>query len=387
MPYTLSVQNVYGEEIKSFDLRSDNTYQDEAQIIPNTLGEVRVSDNNDVAPNKFTQGLYKYNVTYTDILQYTNEASEDFYFMGEQNLYQNEDEILIMVGVDSMFTEKINVTSENFSLDLEVINGCGILKTSDIPLNKEMMLTITISSHDEQHTYKRALVHAGNSWGAYRQQLLIIDRDFDGVEDLYDNDLSESEIQESYAAYRELYPLDSNSSNDDSLTDSNTTESGNQSNTTNVKDNIDDPIDMVDDSGDYVDPIDMVDDSTDWLPVGEDVDMVGDDDDSAGDFNNYTSDPDQFTNLGNGWSNVGWLGTLFDTSSGWSYHTNLKWIYPVFDSSGSLWFWQENLGWCWTANNIFPYVFQNENNWIYLEYSDPKNLRYYDFVLKKRIGF
>ena len=125
--------------------------------------------------------------------------------MGEQNLYQNEDEILIMVGVDSMFTEKINVTSENFSLDLEVINGCGMLKTSEIPLNEEMMLTITISSHDEQHTYKRALVHAGNSWGAYRQQLLIIDRDFDGIEDLYDNDVSESYIASKYEEYKSKY--------------------------------------------------------------------------------------------------------------------------------------------------------------------------------------
>ena len=79
------------------------------------------------------------------------------------------------------------------------------MKTSEIPLNEEMMLTITISSHDEQHTYKRALVHAGNSWGAYRQQLLIIDRDFDGIEDLYDNDVSESYIASKYEEYKSKY--------------------------------------------------------------------------------------------------------------------------------------------------------------------------------------
>ena len=325
MPYTLKVKDVFGEVIQTHDLVSDNTYQNDSKIVPEHLGEIRLSDTMEIAPNHFPTGLYVYNLTYTEVIEHTDEATEDFYFMGQQNINQREGEYVLMFGVDSKFAESIVVklVSSNLEYELPVENGCAVLQTSDIPFNTETMMEIKVSSNDESFTYKRALVHAGDPQGEYRQQFLIIDRDFDGIEDLYDGEVSESEIQESYAAYRELYPLDSNVS----------------------------------------------------------------DDSNAEDFNNYTGDPDQFTNLGNGWSNVGWFGTLFDTSSGWSYHTNLKWIYPVFDSSGSLWFWQENLGWCWTANNIFPYVFQNENNWIYLEYSDPKNLRYYDFVLKKRIGF
>ena len=49
MPFNISVQNIYGQEISSFDFRSDNTYQDEQRIIPNTLGEVLVSGNKDIA--------------------------------------------------------------------------------------------------------------------------------------------------------------------------------------------------------------------------------------------------------------------------------------------------------------------------------------------------
>ena len=330
MPYTLSVQDVYGQEIKSFDLRSDNTYQDEERIIPNTLGEVRVSDNNDVAPNKFTQGLYKYNVTYTDIIQYTDQASEEFYFMGEQDIYQNENEILIMIGVDSMFTEKINVTGENFSLDLEVINGCGILKTSDIPLNKEMMLTITISSHDEQHTYKRALVHAGNSWGQYRQQLLIIDRDFDGIEDLYDNDLSESNISTKYTSYYNKYYGDT----DDGNTDDGNTDSG---------DNYDD----------------------DWLDI-------------------ILTDWDSAELVGSGWRFLDWFGYFYQSEINhkWVYHANLGWLYIPGSSFESIWMYSEKYGWIWTTNNYFPFVFIRDSGWVYFNFE--QNL-YYDFTQQKYI--
>ena len=316
--------------IQTHELVSDNTYQNDSKIVPDHLGEIRLSDTMEIAPNHFPTGLYVYNLTYTEVIEHTDEATEDFYFMGQQNINQREGEYVLMFGVDSKFAESIVVklVSSNLEYELPVENGCAVLQTSDIPFNTETMMEIKVSSNDESFTYKRALVHAGDPQGEYRQQFLIIDRDFDGIEDLYDGEVSESEIQESYAAYRELYPLDSNSSNDDSLTDSN-----------------------------------------------------------AEDLNNENGDPGQFTNLGKGWSNVSWFGTLFDTSTGWSYHSNLKWIYPVFDSSGSLWFWQEKLGWCWTAENIFPYVFPYQNYWIYLEYSDPKNLRYYDFVLKKRIGF
>ena len=320
MPLTLSVQNIYGEEIKSVDLRSDNTYQDEERIIPNSLGEVRVSDNNDVAPNKFTQGLYKYNITYTDIIQYTDEASENFYFMGEQNVYQNENEIVIMVGVDSMFTEKINVTGENFSLDLQVINGCGILKTSDIPLNKEMMLTITISSHDEQHTYKRALVHAGNSWGQYRQQLLIIDRDFDGIEDLYDNDLSESNISRKYTSYYNKYY----GNNDGEDTDDG-----------NIKD--DDLIDII---------------LTDW---------------------------DSAELVGSGWKFLDWFGYFYQSqiNNKWNYHQHLGWVYIPGNSFDSIWMYSEKYGWIWTTDNYFPFVFIRDSGWVYFNFE--QNL-YYDFT-------
>lgn len=380
MPYTLSVQNVYGEEIKSFDLRSDNTYQDEEKIIPNTLGEVRVSENNDVAPNKFTQGLYRYNLTYTDIIQYTNEASEDFYFMGEQNLYQNEDEILIMVGVDSMFTEKINVTNENFSLDLEVINGCGILKTSDIPLNEEMMLTITVSSHDEQHTYKRALVHAGNSWGAYRQQLLIMDRDFDGVEDLYDNDLSESDIQTRYATYREKYPKASLLYNEGSTSNGNEDGTGNEHNSTGGSGSESANYEKEDENETSSITIDLSkiekSESTNSLQKGSE-------DEEETIANDSTSSHFLVEDLGNGWKKSNWFGSFFETSSPWDYHFELGWIYIVVDSNESVWFWHEKIGWCWSSQTCYPFVFQDGKDWLYFDFTNSSDVNVYDYSARK----
>ena len=181
MPYTLSVKNLQNETVTSLDLRSENTYQDEEKIIAGTFGEIRVTDQYEVSPEDFSQGLYRYNVKYTDILEYTDEASKNFYFMGEKNLTQYEDEIILLFGIDSLFAEKVTVSAENFSFDLDVVNGCAILKTASIPLNKEMMLSLTVSSEVFKDLYSFS-VHAGNSLSRYRQQFLIIDRFF--TEDL-----------------------------------------------------------------------------------------------------------------------------------------------------------------------------------------------------------
>ena len=70
-----------------------------------------------------------------------------------------------------------------------------------------------------------------------------------------------------------------------------------------------------------------------------------------------------------------WLGSIFQSSTGWIYHWPLGWLFPQLDESG-IWIWQEDLGWLWTQKEIFnqKFLWQSSiENWIYLEYG--RNIR------------
>ena len=45
---------------------------------------------------------------------------------------------------------------------------------------------------------------------------------------------------------------------------------------------------------------------------------------------------------------------------------------------GGFWAFYENLGWAWTYNEVFPYIFL-ENEWIWLDLENPssKYIRYF----------
>ena len=326
IPYNLSISNINNEVLSSVDLRSSNEYQDPEKTIPIHLGETRVSDFYEVSPGYHPQGLYKYDVTYTDIIKFTEEASESFYFMGEQDISQNSNEVVLMFGVDSMFAESVNVTGDGLAFNLDVVNGCAVLKTSSIPLNKEMMLTINVSSHEETHTYKRALVHAGDSSGAYRQQFLIIDRDFDGQEDLYDSEVLDSYIESKYASYKQRH------TDNDDATDN---DDGN--------------------STDTQPPVYFI---TDW---------------------------DSATLVGNNWKHLDWFGYFYQSpiNYNWTYHVNLGWLYIPGDSFDSVWMYSEKFGWMWTTDKFFPFVFIRDSGWVYFNFDQEL---YYDFNKQKYIS-
>ena len=86
MRYRIDVKTVGEEIVATYSYRSDNSYQDADRIIPNTLGEIRVTNETDIAPEDFDQGLYRYNLVYTDLVDLTDDADADFYFMEKKTL-------------------------------------------------------------------------------------------------------------------------------------------------------------------------------------------------------------------------------------------------------------------------------------------------------------
>jgi hypothetical protein len=164
------------------------------------------------------------------------------------------------------------------------------------------------------------LVNAGSYDGKRHQQFLIIDRDFDGLEDLYDEQVDENSIARKYLEYEKLYP-------DHRSHSSSTT--------------VDDQPAEGDEEKEIV---------SFWL-TGQD--------------------------LGSGWKHLDWLGyyLVMDSSKPWVYHSKIGWIYLTEMSSGSIWMYHEKLGWSWTMPSFFPqsYVL-TMGSWVYLEQG-----RYFDY--------
>ena len=84
--------------------------------------------------------------------------------------------------------------------------------------------------------------------------------------------------------------------------------------------------------------------------------------------------------LGHGWKKANWFGTFYPTKNGWLYHLELGWVYSEMRTSSSTWFWIEDFGWCWTKQDIFPFIY-NHNRWLYFKRNSyPK--KFFDYKTK-----
>ena len=87
------------------------------------------------------------------------------------------------------------------------------------------------------------------------------------------------------------------------------------------------------------------------------------------------------TDRGNGWREADWFGFYFPTSSGWHYHAEHGWIFPVGETLDSIWFWDLDLGWCWTSQEVYPYVYRHDpEGWLYYLRESKNPRRFYDFA-------
>jgi len=68
-----------------------------------------------------------------------------------------------------------------------------------------------------------------------------------------------------------------------------------------------------------------------------------------------------------GWLHSPWFGTFKDYDHNWLYHASMGWVYQSPSADGGVWLWKEDIGWLWTREGIWPYLWSHENgNWIYL---------------------
>jgi hypothetical protein len=91
------------------------------------------------------------------------------------------------------------------------------------------------------------------------------------------------------------------------------------------------------------------------------------------------------TDLGNGWREADWFGIYFPTGSDWVYHSEHGWIYPVGRTLDSIWYWDGDLGWCWTNKDVYPYVYREKSGWLYYERGSKKPRLFYEYATEQWI--
>jgi hypothetical protein len=90
---------------------------------------------------------------------------------------------------------------------------------------------------------------------------------------------------------------------------------------------------------------------------------------------------DHGADLGNGWRESDWFGDIYPASGSWSYHKEHGWIYLVGTTLDSIWYWDLTLGWCWTSQTVYPFVYSNEAaGWLYYQRESSSPRRFYDYA-------
>jgi hypothetical protein len=66
------------------------------------------------------------------------------------------------------------------------------------------------------------------------------------------------------------------------------------------------------------------------------------------------------------WYQSEWFGTFLHGHENWVYHSELGWLYHGPVNGNGIWVWNENLKWSWTREDVWPYLWVNDQGgWLY----------------------
>ena len=83
----------------------------------------------------------------------------------------------------------------------------------------------------------------------------------------------------------------------------------------------------------------------------------------------------------NWWSSP-WFGEFYMTNdSGWIMHAKLGWVFSMgHDDGNGVWLWQNNLGWLWTKDGVYPYIFQHTlMDWLFFHGNSNNQILFYNY--------
>lgn len=136
----------------------------------------------------FSIGLYKETVTFTDYVEHDEGARDSFYFFGLKGFEQaKERDYVIMIGVDGVpeGTARIELLGEEHTTPIS--NGVAVFSSTEWPFDMQGRFPITITNAEgESRDYYRTLIEAGTIHNFFQHQFIIVDTDFNGVEDQFE---------------------------------------------------------------------------------------------------------------------------------------------------------------------------------------------------------
>jgi hypothetical protein len=92
-----------------------------------------------------------------------------------------------------------------------------------------------------------------------------------------------------------------------------------------------------------------------------------------------TSGWDNLLTHDGGWRSMEWFGNYYESSPGWIYLESLEWLYRPENGPSSVWLWHPALGWLWTSEGVFPFLYLNNwNSWLWMKKGTDKSIYLFD---------
>ena len=181
--FTVEVFDAYGEEYAVYNF--ETKWKRRPDGSPTGFGWYEADV---LEMEKFPVGLYKETVTFTDYIEHDEGASQDYYFFGLEGLAQDrEEEYVIMIGVDGVPEGTAEIVIEGSAHAAPIAKGVAIFRSTEWPFDMQGRFPITITNPESvSRTYYRTLIEAGSLHNFFQYQFIIVDTDFDGVEDQFE---------------------------------------------------------------------------------------------------------------------------------------------------------------------------------------------------------
>ena len=92
-----------------------------------------------------------------------------------------------MVGVDGVPEGTAQIVIEGEAHTAPISNSVAVFRSREWPFDVQGRLPITVTNPESvSHSYYRTLIEAGTFHGFFQHQFIIVDADFDDVEDQFE---------------------------------------------------------------------------------------------------------------------------------------------------------------------------------------------------------
>jgi hypothetical protein len=186
--FEISVQNMNNEVVKMYNKKVNKS----------TMGESYLFE---ISPEYLSLGLYKTNINVPQYEHLTSHTQNTKYIVGRKNLTLPSNRKTILIGADVPNIQSIKIELNQKWYDMDITNNLGVIQPNDVYINYTGEAKIRITANNQTNEYIRTISHQGiPDTSVYLQfklfplnEFLIVDRDFDGTEDAYDQNISEEE--------------------------------------------------------------------------------------------------------------------------------------------------------------------------------------------------